>query len=134
MADREGNVLKPPTTGAVAEVKGTEILGSYARFTQKGLTLLKGNGVLEAGTLLKVSGTAKKYIGATAAADTIVGILRKGVDVSKSDMLANYVASGVVKLSELRYADGTVVPQGDHAAVATALNGRIDPVHGYLIF
>lgn len=134
MADREGNVLKPPTTGAVAEVKGTEILGSYARFTQKGLTLLKGSGVLEAGTLLKVSGTAKKYAGATAKTDTVVGILRKGVDTTNSDMLANYVASGIVKTSELRYANGSVVPAIDLPDIATALNGRIDPIHGYLIF
>lgn len=134
MAAREGNVLKVPGTGSVAEVKGTEILGSYARFTQKGLTILKGTGTLEAGTLLKVSATAKKYAGSTAKADVHVGILRKSVDISQSDVLANYVTSGIVKVGELRYANGTVVPAADLPDIATALNGRIDTVHGYLIF
>lgn len=136
MADREGNILKVPGTGSVAEVKGEEILGSYARFTQKGLTLLKDSGVLEAGTLLKVSATAKKYAGVanTADAPNTVGVLRKGVDTTGEDKLANYVTSGIVKTSALKYADGTAVPEADYAAVATALNGRVDPIHGYLIF
>lgn len=134
---REGNVLKVPGTGSVAEVKGDEILGSYARFTQKGLTLKQTSSrVYKAGTLLKVSSTSKKYDGvadSTGLANT-VGILRKPVDVSTSDMLANYVASGVVKLAKLCYADGTPVASGDYDDVATALNGRVDSIHGYLIF
>lgn len=137
MVSREGNVLHVPGTGSVAEVKGDEILGSYARFTQKGLTILGGAGgagVLEAGTVLKASGTAKKYVGATAATDTPVGILRKAVDATSGDMLANYVTSGIVKTSALKYANGSAVPQADYAAIATALNGRIDAVQGWLIF
>lgn len=136
MADREGNVLKVPSTGSVAETKAPEILGSYARFTQKGLTLLANSGVLEAGTVLKVSATAKKYDGVVNAAGLTgaLGILRKGVDTTGADKLANYVNSGVVKLSALKYANGTSVASGDYAALATALNGRVDSIHGYLIF
>jgi len=136
MADREGNVLHVPGTSAKAEVKGDEILGSYARFTQKGLTILSGAGVLEAGTLLKVSSTAKKYNGVANAAgiSSTVCILRKAVDATSTDMLANYVASGIVKTSALKYANGAAVASSDLDDVATALNGRIDPVHGYLIF
>lgn len=140
MADREGNVLKVPGTGSVPEVKGTEILGSYARFTQKGLTLLADSGVLEAGTVLIASGTPKKYQGAAAAdmdgtADpAVVGILRKGVDTTGTDVLANYVNSGVVKTSALKHADGTALSAAEVARVATSLNGRVDDIHGYLIF
>lgn len=134
MVAREGNVLKAPGTGGTPETRADEILGSYARFTQKGLTIKNGSGLLEAGTLLRVSGTAKKYEGATASTDTFVGILRKGVDATDSDFLANYVSSGIVKLSALKYADGTAVPSADYAAIATALNGRVDAVHGYLEF
>jgi hypothetical protein len=113
-----------------------EILGSYARFTQKGLTLLANSGVLEAGTVLVVSGTAKKYMGAAnaAALTGAVGILRKGVDTTGADKLANYVNSGIVKLAALKYSNGTSVAQGDYAALATALNGRVDNIHGFLIF
>lgn len=135
MVSREGNVLKVPGYGTVAQVSGDEILGSYARFTQKGLTLLGGSGVLEAGTLLKVSGTAKKYNGVanSSGISSTLGILRKGADTTNGDLLANYVRSGIIKLSALKYADGTSVASGDQAAVATALGGKIDPIHGYLI-
>ena len=140
MAAREGNVLKVPGRTIGTEVKGTEILGSYARFTQKGLTLLKGTGVLEAGTLLKVSGTAKKYApvvtadlaGATPTV-VIVGVLRKSVDISDSDVLANYVDSGIVKVSALRTST-EVLTADELAKTATLLNGRVDTVHNYLIF
>ncbi len=136
MVDREGNVLKVPGTGSVTEVKGDEILGSYARFTQKGLTLLKDAGVLEAGTVLKVSGTPKKYT-AAAKADvaSAVGILRKGVDTTGKDCLANYVASGIVKGAKIRYSDDTNgLTAGELADLAEALGGRYDAVHDYLIF
>jgi hypothetical protein len=138
MTAREGNVLKVPGHTTKTEVKGDEILGGYAQgITQKGLTIKAGSGVLEAGTLLKVSSTAKKYEGVAAAAGIsgTVGILRKGVDASgATDVLANYVGGGNVKVSALKYADGTSVGASDLAAVATALKGRIDAIHGYLIF
>lgn len=135
MVSREGNVLKVPGTGTVAEVKGDEILGSYARFTQKGLTLKGASGVLEAGTLLKTSSTAKKYDGVVdnSGISATVGILRKGADTTSGDLLANYVRSGIIKLSALKYAGGGAVQSGDYAAVATALGGKIDTIHGYLI-
>lgn len=140
MVAREGNVLKVPGTSGKPEVKGDEILGSYARFTQKGLTLLANSGVLEAGTVLVASGTAKKYKGA-AAVDVdgttdppVVGILRKAVDTTGEDKLANYVASGVVKTSKLKRADGVVLTTAEVDRVALSLNGRVDAVHGYLIF
>lgn len=140
MTAREGNVLKVPGTSTKAEVKGDEILGSYAAFTQKGLTILAGSGVLEAGTVLIDSGTAKKYTGATAAdvdgtTDPVVrGILRKPVDATTGDVLANYVASGVVKTSALKHKDGTALNSTEIANVAASLGGRVDSVFGYLIF
>jgi hypothetical protein len=135
MVAREGNVLKVPGTSGTPEVKGDEILGSYARFTQKGLTLKANSGVLEAGTLLKASTTAKKYDGvadATGISGT-VGILRKGVDTTGQDRLANYVRSGIVKAGKLKYASGAAVASADYAAVATALGGTYDAIHGYII-
>jgi hypothetical protein len=140
MTAREGNVLHVPGTSSKAEVKGDEILGSYARFTQKGLTIKSGSGLLEAGTVLVDSATAKKYKGAAAAdidgtSDPEVrGILRKAVDATSTDMLANYVASGVVKTAALKHADGTALSSAEIDRVATSLNGRVDDIHGFLIF
>lgn len=135
MAAREGNVLNVPGTSGTPEVKGDEILGSYARFTQKGLTLKANSGILEAGTVLKVSSTAKKYDGVVNAAGLTgaVGILRKGVDTTGKDKLANYVRSGIVKAAKLKYADGSALAAGDYAALATALGGKYDAIHGYII-
>lgn len=135
MVDREGNVLKVPGTGAVAEVKGDEILGSYARFTQKGLTLLKDNGVIEAGTVLKVSGTAKKYMPAAKAdVANAIGIIRKGVDTTGADKLANFVVSGIIKGSKIKYSDDTNgLTTGELQALASALGGHYDPVMDYVI-
>jgi hypothetical protein len=136
MASREGNVLHVPGTGSVAEVKGEEVLASYARFTQKGLTIKSGAGVLKAGTLLKTSSTAKKYDGvadSSGIANTI-GILRKPVDASSTDMLASYGLSGVVKASMPCYADGTPVASTEYDDVATTLGGHYDTTHGYISF
>ena len=135
MANNEANVLRVPgVSGPTTPTNAPEILGSYAKFTQKGLTIKSGAGVLKAGTLLKLSGTANKYTGATATSDTIVGVLRKEVDATSEDKLGNYVVSGLVKTSELRFADGTVLTSGEVATVATALSGRVDTIHGYMSF
>lgn len=137
MADREGNVLKVPGTSVKAEVKGDEILGSMVGLTQKGLTLKQAaSTVLETGTVLKVSSTAKKYAGA-AKADVAgaLGILRKGVDISGGDALANVVLAGTVKGSKVRYTDDADgLSTAELQALAAALGGRYEPIHDYLIF
>jgi len=62
MADREGNVLYVPGTSSKAEVKGDEILASYARFTQFDGTVASGQGVLEAGQVMSYVTATKKYV------------------------------------------------------------------------
>jgi hypothetical protein len=136
MADREGNVLHVPGTSTKAEIKGDEILGSYVGLRQKGLTLKQAAGtVLETGTVLKVSTTAKKYAGAAKAdVASAVGILRKGVDISAADTLANVVLSGAIKGSKVRYTDDSDgLSTAELQSLAEALGGRYDPVHDYLI-
>jgi hypothetical protein len=70
MVDREGNVLKVPGSSVKAEVRGDELLASYARFTQKGVTLKAGQGVLELGTPLARETSTKKYVKYAGAAST----------------------------------------------------------------
>ena len=136
MADREGNVLNPPGFSQGVEVKGTEILGSYSRLTQKGLTILGGSGVLEAGTVLKVSGTPKKYNAGVKAGTGTVGILRDSVDATTKDKLANVVLSGVVKGAAIKASDALAggLTGAELTTLAGVLGGRYDPVHDYLIF
>jgi hypothetical protein len=137
MAANSGNILGIPGQTSTGEVREVEILGSYARLTQKGLTLKTATGTtLAAGTVLKVSLTAKKYAGAAKAdVATAVGILRKTVDISDSDVLANVVLGGVVKGATVKYTDDTDGLSGaELISLATALGGRYDATHDFLIF
>ncbi len=136
MVANSGNILGIPGQSAQAEVKDDEILGSYSRLTQKGLTLKQTAATtLATGTVLKVSATPKKYAGAAKAdVANAVGILRKTVDVSNGDVLANVVLGGVVKGSKVKYTDDTSLSEAELIALASALGGRYDKVHGYLMF
>jgi hypothetical protein len=144
--DATGNVLNVPGTSGKVATTDDEILASYAGFTQKGLTLLKdaatGNTpatLIPTGTVLKVSGTAKKYTAAVKAdapavgtaptgylpAPAIVGILRKDVDTAGIDKLGNVVLHGVVKGAKLKYGDDiNGLTAGELQALAIALGGR----------
>ena len=139
MADREGNVLLPPS-GVTQKAKqgGEEILASYSRLTQKGVTLeTTASTVLPAGALLKKSGgAAKKYVWAAKAdVANVVGILRQPSDVATADKLGNIVLAGVVKGAAVQYSDDTNgLSAGELATLATTLNGRYDATFDYLIF
>lgn len=137
--DATGNVLKVPGTSGKGPTTDDEILYSYAKFTQKGLTLLKDNGVLKTGTVLKVSGTAKKYTGA-AKADVgtpanIAGILRKDVDTVGEDKLGNVVLSGLIKGAKIKYTDDQDgLTSGELVTLATALGGKYNAIFDFISF
>lgn len=140
MPDREGNVLRPPGLSAKAEVKPIEIMASYARFTQKGVTMAGGQGVIAAGTVMGRVTSTKKYVPYTDAAtngagsDTALGVLRESVDTgtggapptgTNMDALGDIVMSGILKNSLL---------VGLTASAITDLNGRVDTPRDYFIF
>lgn len=135
MAEHEGNVLRPPGITPGQSYQPKEILASYARFTQKGVTLLGGQGVLEAGTVLGRVTATKKYkpyaSGNSDGTETPLGVLRESVDTGTSaggnaeDKLGNIVISGILKNSLLIGLD---------AGAVTALNGRRDLARDYFIF
>jgi hypothetical protein len=134
MADAYGNPLDPPGTSQVAEVKPGDILASYARFTQKGVTLKGGQGVLAAGTVLGRETATKKYLAyddanSPAGIGVAKGVLRENVDTGPSgapkDKLGNIIMSGIVKYSKL---------VGYDANAGTDLNGRVDTDRDWLIF
>jgi hypothetical protein len=70
--DATGNVLQTPGLGSKPIIDNTEILYSYAKFTQKGVTLLQtANTYYPTGTVLKVSATPKKYTAAIKGASEV---------------------------------------------------------------
>lgn len=149
--DATGNVLKVPGySGPGTPTTDDEILASYAALTQKGLTLEKktsgAGSLLLTGTVLVVSNTAKKYKGALKSeVANAVGILRKDVDLTTEDKLANVVLAGRVKGSKVKYIDDNTTANSDTNpagyltiaelnSLATTLAGRYDVVHDMLIF
>lgn len=124
-----GNVLPAPgfTQGATAD--NDELMYSMARFTQKGVTLAPGMGVLLLGTVLGQRTTDKKWIAyADAASDgsnVARGVLRQsvdtGTDVNGPAFQGNLVISGIL--------NNVKVIGADAAAIAD-LNARVDTVLG----
>jgi hypothetical protein len=89
-----------------------EILYSTARFTQIGVTIAGGQGILPAGTVLGRQTVDKKYYvynnGASNGIQTARGVLRCAVDTGAAgaaDQQGNLVISGIVKLSKVSGAD-----------------------------
>lgn len=134
--DATGNVLNVPGTSSKGPTTDDEILYSYVKFTQKGLTLLKDNGVLKTGTVLKVSGTAKKYTGAAKAdVANAVGILRKDVDTVGQDKLGNVVISGMIKGAKIKYTDDQDGLSGaELVTLATALGGKYNAIFDFVSY
>jgi hypothetical protein len=99
------------------EYTDPELLYSTAAFTQKGVTLKAGQGILPAGTVLGRNNTDKKYYaydnGGAAGVDTARGILRRavdtGTDADGADQLGNLVIQGIVKLSMVSGADAGAI-------------------------
>jgi len=79
-----------------------EILYSTAAHTQKGVTVASGQGVLPAGTFVGRKTSDHKYYAYNNSAqdgtEVCRGVLRRGVDTTSGDQLANIVVMGILKL------------------------------------
>lgn len=118
----------PSYTSPTSTATDPEILYSTAGFTQKGVTIAGGQGVLAAGTLLAQRTSDKKYVAynnaGSGGADTARGVLRRATDtggVGSADQLGNIVIQGILKLSMIVGAD---------AAALTDLGATVDTVRG----
>lgn len=130
MATQYQKIPVPGFTSPTGDYTDPEILYSAAGFTQKGVTIGGGQGVLAAGTLLGQRTADKKYYAySNAAADgtqTARGVLRRTVDTGSvataaNDQLSNIVIAGILKNSMIVGAD---------AAALTDLGATVDTVRG----
>ncbi len=111
------------------EYKDPEILYSTVGFTQKGVTLAAGQGVLPAGTVLGQKTSDKKYYVYNNASGNGTGVargvLRRGVDTGTTtdagDQLGNIVIAGILKLSAISGADASALT--DLGAVTDSVRG-----------
>lgn len=131
MADQYGNSIPAPGISKGTNVPDDELLYSYTgRFTQKGVTLEPGQGVLALGTVLARKTSTKKYVkyvsGGADGAGTAVGILRKTTDtgpVGSTGFLGNIVISGILQYSKMSTANSG-------QDVSAILGGRLNTVLG----
>lgn len=136
MVDYTGNAIPAAGINRGAHVPDDEILYSTVGFTQKGVTLKPGQGVLKAGTALARETSTKTYVkfvsGGSDGTGNAIGILRKTVDTgSAADgqaYLGNVILMGILKLASISTANGGT------SDVATALSARTDTVFGTFKF
>lgn len=124
------NLPVPGFTNPTADYVDPEILYSTVGFTQKGVTIAAGQGVLAAGTALGMKTSDKKYYAYNNAnadgTQTARGILRRPVDTgvtpgAAGDQVSNIVIAGILKYGMLNGVD---------AAALTDLGMTIDTVRG----
>jgi len=122
----------PGFTSPTGTFADPELLYSTAGFTQKGVTIAGGQGILPAGTVLgRKTADKKYYVYSNVASDgreVARGVLRRGVDTGAAgspDQLSNIVIQGILKLSMVSGAD---------AAALVDLNASADTVLGTFKF
>ncbi len=94
-----------------------ELLYSYAGFTQKGVTIAAGQGVLPIGTVLGRKTSDKKYYAynnsGSGGVDTARGVLRRpvntGTDPNGPDQQGNLVIQGILKANLVSGADASAI-------------------------
>jgi hypothetical protein len=113
----------PGFTSPTHNYTDPEILYSTARFTQNGVTIAGGQGILPAGTVLAQKTSDKKYYvydnAGSGGLDFAAGVLRRAVDTSTGDQLGNIVISGILKLNLVSGADSAALT--DMGAVVDAV-------------
>lgn len=100
-----------------------ELLYSTAGYTQKGVTVAGGQGILPIGTVLGRKTSDKKYYvynnSLSNGTEVARGVLRRPIDTRNGDQLANIVIQGILKNDLVSGAD---------AAALVDLNARVDTV------
>lgn len=129
MATQYQKIPVPGFVNPTGDYIDPEILYSTAAFTQKGVTIAAGQGVLREGTLLGQKTSDKKYYAYNNAnadgTQTARGVLRRAVDTGASaaagDQVSNIVIQGIVKYGAL---------VGLDSAALTDLGMTVDTVRG----
>lgn len=127
-----GNVIPSPGYKVGDVTVDGELLASAVGYTQWGVTLAGGQGVLPLGTLLARKTSDKKWYkydnAGSGGVEVVRGILRQSVDTGASgattDFQANIVTMGVVKNSLVSAANASAAI----TAAVTTLAARRDTV------
>lgn len=126
-----GNAIPAPGFATGNDTVDLELLYSTVGYSQKGVTLKPGQGVLKTGTILARDTASKRYVkyvkGGTGGAGEPKGILRKTVDTGSSAgdqvFLGNILYSGFAKIGLVKAANGDISNEDLKAAFA---GSRVD--------
>lgn len=104
-------------------------------WTQAGVTLKPGQGVLLPGTPLVKDSSTSMYVKADNAATSIEGFLRLGVDTG-SDSSAAVKLGNIVRRADVKYSVVKAANGGSDltSGAISSLNGRLDTVRDSFIF
>lgn len=130
MADQIGNSIPAPGYATGGTYVDDELLYSTAGFTQKGVTLKPGQGILLLGTMLKQDAATKQYVKTTTPSEC-EGFLRQTTDTGSSAQAQvfqqNIVIAGILKVAKVKAANSGVT--------LTSISGaRVNEVIGFLKF
>jgi hypothetical protein len=134
MATQYQKLPVPGFVSPTGDYTDPEILYSTAGFTQKGVTVGSGQGVLAAGTVVAQKTSDKKYYAYNNAnsdgTQVARGVLRRPVDTGTTvsaafDQVSNIVIQGILKYPMVVGAD---------AAALTDLGATVDTVRGTFKF
>jgi hypothetical protein len=140
MTEYVGNIIPSPNYAENAAVTTDEELlaSTQGGFTQKGVTLKAGQGVLAIGTVLAKDSVTRKYVKydntGTNGANVAVGILRNsvdtGADTAAPSQQANIVITGILNLALVQNANASAAL----AAATTAFGARSSAALGTFTF
>jgi hypothetical protein len=130
MVDQIGNSIPAPDYREGGTYVDDELLFSTVGYTQKGVTLKPGQGVLLLGTGIKQDAATKLYVKTTTPAD-IEGFLRQTTDTGSSadaqKFQQNIVIAGILKLAKVQAANSGVT-------LSSIVGARINSVIGSFKF
>lgn len=128
MTEYYGNAIPAPDYARSTTTVDDELMYSMVGYTQKGVTLKPGQGVLPLGTLIKQDPATKMYVVATTDPE---GVLRKtidtGTDPAGQKWMGNIVIGGMLKLSKVSSANSGVT-------LTSVLGAQVNTVMGFFKF
>lgn len=124
-----GNAIPAPGYAKGNQTIDEELLFSTVGYTQKGVTLKSGQGVLRLGTFIKQEPSTKLYVKTTAS--DAEGVLRQTTDTGENETdqkwLGNIVITGLLKLAHIKAANSGTVTGG-------GLGGTVNEPQGFFKF
>lgn len=132
MAEYPGNAIPAPGYAQGSTTVDDELLFSTVGYTQKGVTLKPGQGVLLLGTVLKQDAATKQYVRVAGGSEAdSEGLLRQttdtGTDPDGQVWMANIVIAGIAKLEKVQSANSGVT-------LASVLGAQVNDVIGTFRF